>query len=395
MNICIYGDIVEDYSHNLLLKKILSKNHNLFYYKTRYYFKQKKKSAGLGLIVTLLNLIISIYWAFKHKDKNIDVYLVLFSGYYDIFGLFLKKKLLRKRYTIIFDPLISQYDTIMFNKPPSDLSIFHKINSRLLDNLSFKLADVVLIDTRANKGYLCKLLNINPQKVRINYLAANTEYFNPNNYIECDFRSQKLKIIWYGRPSKLHNLPVIIEAFKIVESKEKNIVFTLIAPIASINSILSDKQKAYISSSNSINFIQWYKEDNQEEISLKELAGIIAKEHIVLGCFGNTKKAECVIINKEYEAIAMRKALITRGGPKEFLRSRENCAMVPPDNPEALAGAIFKLCRDRDLLEKIANNGYMDYLLNCSEEVMLNNLESIINKEESMIESGKINNDTR
>lgn len=376
MNICIYGDIVEDYSHNLLMKKILSKNHNLFYYKTKYYFKHKSKST-LGMFIILLNLIVSIYWAYKHDDKNIDVQLVLFSGYYDIFGLFLKKIILRKRYIIVFEPLISQYDTIMFNKPPSRLSIFHKVNARLLDNLSFKLADIVLLDTKANKEYLCKLLNISSQKIRINYLAATTDFFNTNNYAKCDFQSEKLKMIWYGRPSKLHNLPVIIEAFKIVESNEKNIEFTLIAPITSINSILNEEQKTYIFSSNSINFIKWYEGDDQQEISLKELAGIIAKNHIVLGCFGNTKKAECVIINKEYEAIAMQKALITRVGPKEFLKSGYNCIMVPSDNPEALADAILKLYKDRNLLEKIAKNGYKDFILYCSEKVMLNNLKNI------------------
>jgi glycosyltransferase involved in cell wall biosynthesis len=359
------------------MKRILSKNHSTFRYKTKYYFKKREKSL-LGPIVILLNIIASIYWALKHDDKNIEIYLVLFSGYHDIFGLFLKKKLFRKNYIIVFEPLVSQYDTVMFNKPPSHLRILHNLNSRLLDSLSFKLADIVLIDTNANKEYLCELLDINPRKVRINYLAANADYFNPNKYSECDFLSKKLKIIWYGRPSKLHNLSVIVEAFKIVESKGKNIEFTLIAPIASINTILSEKQKAYLFSSNCINFIEWFNGDYQEEISLKELSGIIAKNHVVLGCFGSTKKSECVIINKEYEALAMQKALITRTASKEFLKSGINCIMVPPDNPEALAEAILKLYKNRDLLEKIATKGYNGYLLNCSEEVMLDNLESIL-----------------
>ncbi len=74
----------------------------------------------------------------------------------------------------------------------------------------------------------------------------------------------------------------------------------------------------------------------------------------------------------------MQKALITRTASKEFLKSGINCIMVPPDNPEALAEAILKLYKNRDLLEKIATKGYNGYLLNCSEEVMLDNLESIL-----------------
>ena len=59
------------------------------------------------------------------------------------------------------------------------------------------------------------------------------------------------------------------------------------------------------------------------------------------------------------EAMALGCAVVTTdcGGVNAFARAGENCLMVPPMDPSALAGAIVRLARDADLRERLSAAG--------------------------------------
>lgn len=49
-------------------------------------------------------------------------------------------------------------------------------------------------------------------------------------------------------------------------------------------------------------------------------------------------------------------------GPRQFCRDNEDCLMVPKDDPDALAAAINKMLRDKDLQKRLVDTGYQRYL---------------------------------
>jgi glycosyltransferase involved in cell wall biosynthesis len=81
---------------------------------------------------------------------------------------------------------------------------------------------------------------------------------------------------------------------------------------------------------------------------------------LCLGIFGNNSKANIVIPNKAYEALAVRKPLITRDSKaiKELFVDGVHCVFCKPNDPEDLASKIMLLYKDKELRDKVAENGY-------------------------------------
>lgn len=96
------------------------------------------------------------------------------------------------------------------------------------------------------------------------------------------------------------------------------------------------------------------------KVPQQELPDRIRKADICLGIFGDTDKAARVIPNKVYEAIAMRKAVISADTPaiRELFTDRENILLCKRADPRSLADAILELCHNADLRHRIAEGGY-------------------------------------
>ena len=81
---------------------------------------------------------------------------------------------------------------------------------------------------------------------------------------------------------------------------------------------------------------------------------------ICLGIFGDTAKTLRVIPNKVYEAIAMKKPVITADTPaiKELFSDKQNIVLCETACPRDLAVKILELKNNQELRDKIAENGY-------------------------------------
>jgi len=100
-----------------------------------------------------------------------------------------------------------------------------------------------------------------------------------------------------------------------------------------------------------------------------------------LGNFGDTPLAPLVISNKVYEALAMRKPVITSDMPanREFFREGE-AVLIPLVNPEALANAILMLKNNPVIREQIAQKGHERFLESASTKVLGQELNKIIHE---------------
>ena len=104
----------------------------------------------------------------------------------------------------------------------------------------------------------------------------------------------------------------------------------------------------------------------------------IAKSDIVMGLFGNTPKTPLVIPNKVYEALAMRKPVITADTPAiRELFDDNDMFLVPAADPKELARAVLELKNNQDLMTKLAENGYNKFLKFASPYILGGQLKDI------------------
>jgi glycosyltransferase involved in cell wall biosynthesis len=91
-----------------------------------------------------------------------------------------------------------------------------------------------------------------------------------------------------------------------------------------------------------------------------ELPALMASAHVCLGIFGTSGKAQRVIPNKVFDALAAARAVVTADTPaaREVLTDGENARLCPPGDPEALAEALATLERQPDVRERIAHRGH-------------------------------------
>ena len=94
--------------------------------------------------------------------------------------------------------------------------------------------------------------------------------------------------------------------------------------------------------------------------------------NVGLGLFGNTLNTRLLIPHKVYEAMAMRKALITSDTPaaRELLVDRENAILCKAADPQSFADTIRLLKNDGSLRDNIAGNGYETFNNECSPRII-------------------------
>src|SRR5207248_4522783 len=75
-----------------------------------------------------------------------------------------------------------------------------------------------------------------------------------------------------------------------------------------------------------------------------------------LGIFGTSGKAQRVIPNKVFQALACGVPVVTADTPaaRELLVDEESALLVPPGDPESLAAAVRRLSGDAELAGRIA-----------------------------------------
>jgi glycosyltransferase involved in cell wall biosynthesis len=171
-------------------------------------------------------------------------------------------------------------------------------------------------------------------------------------------RDEKEFIVhFHGDYQRLHGLEYIIEAAAILPEVKFQI-------IGNSKTLKLCRKKADKIGVNNITLIP--------SVSYEKLAEYMGKASICLGIFGDTQKANMVIPHKAYEALAMAKPLITADTPaaRELLINGENAILCKPANSVDLADAIRKLKDSLDLLERIAEGGYVLFKERCSLRVI-------------------------
>lgn len=272
---------------------------------------------------------------------------IIFVGFLGQFLVPLVKLFTKK--VVVFDALISIYQTLAFDRraiPPSGL--LARL-ARFADRFSCQLADKVFLDTQQHIDYFVAQFRLDKNKFSRIFVGSEDSVMHPRQRSD----SSDFIVHFHGEFQSLHGTEHIMEAARLLP----DIKFQLIGKGSALKKCV-EMAKHY--NLNNVTFIP--------PIPYEQLPEYMAKASVCLGIFGETQKAQLVIPHKVYEALAMAKPLITADTPaaRELLTHKMNAFLCEAANPRRLAEAILELKGNPSLCSQIAENGYKLFQEKCS-----------------------------
>ena len=283
------------------------------------------------------------YWRLFKKHQSIrndyDVMVVGYPGQtMAVFAKFLSKK------KVVLDALCSLYEAEVISRNSVRRFSLRGMKIWLIDFFAYLFADIIFVETEAQKQFFVKKFFVNPNKIAVVYTGADDSLFYPDPSIK---KRYKFTAVFRGRFLPEAGVDVIIKATKILENNGVNFLI--------IGSGLLDKE---ISS-----LISAIKPKNlsveSRHLSFDEMRNLILSCHINLGQFSNHERLERTIPHKAFESLALGLPYITARskGISEILKDGMNCLMVNPDDPKDLAEKILYIKNNPNLAQKMANEG--------------------------------------
>lgn len=309
-------------------------------------FQTKSHSILLRSVLTFLIAL--------RKLKTRD-YFAIVCGFYGHLLTILLKNYSDK--PIIFDAFISTFDTLCNDRGLCTNDCVIGRVSKWIDHYSCASADIVLVDTIAQKKYFSEKLNVTSSKVYVVYASCNEDIFFPRQQLEEDY------VLFYSSFLPLHGVSTILQAARYLE--RENIKFRLIGPIKKLKGVPDIPSNVEL----------------LDSVKLQELPTHIAKSKICLGGhFGKSEKAKRVISSKTFECMAMAKAVIVgyNEANSELFTHGEDSWFCEMDNPIELAKAIRYLFYNDQVRLHISLNARRTFLQKVSYPMISKQLHTAI-----------------
>jgi len=239
---------------------------------------------------------------------------------------------------LIFDPLISVWDKVIFERKKFRATDKRARNILKAEQELFSRADLVIADTEPHARFFVDALAAPAAKTHVIPVGAEEGVFN---YQPSGPPGDPPEIFFYGSFISLQGTETIINAaIQVPEAR-----WTLLGT-GPLRRFCEEQSQGH----SHIRF--------EAPIPYQKLSERIGAADILLGIFGSSPKAGRVIPNKVYQSLACGRPLITRQSPAYpvLLEKDPACGItfIPPANPAALASAVRALLAEPTLL---ANSG--------------------------------------
>jgi glycosyltransferase involved in cell wall biosynthesis len=280
-----------------------------------------------------------------------DALLVGYPGHFDLPAA---RRAARGR-PIIFNPLVSLVDTLVADRGRFRPGSLAARALETVDRRAFRTADVVVADTAADARFFAGLAGLG--EVPVCFVGAEDRLFKPG-WAPPD----RFVALFVGKLIPLHGVETILAAAR--EAPE--IDFRLVGS-GQLESLLAARPS-------NVEHVPW--------IEYERLPAEIRRAGCSLGIFGASGKAQRVIPNKAFQAIACAAPLITADTPaaRELLVDGESALLIPPGDATALAQAVRRLAADSELSRRIAAGGRGAYEREASEAVLGGRWRAIIER---------------
>jgi glycosyltransferase involved in cell wall biosynthesis len=229
-----------------------------------------------------------------------------------------------------------------------------RIVARLVDRLAFRLADLVVVDTRAHLRRFTARYGLNPSKAVVVPVGAEDPRQLPAPSVAMEDRGPRpLRVLYFGGFIPLHGVPFIVEAARRLPP-DGSIQVDLVGDGQDADAAEAELARAQLPH---VRLVRGW----TSERSLIETH--IANADVCLGIFAATPKALDVVPAKVYLALACHKAVLTADTPavrEELLTHSPGGPPVltcPPGDGQGLADALLRLRDDRVLCAHLGATG--------------------------------------
>jgi glycosyltransferase involved in cell wall biosynthesis len=253
---------------------------------------------------------------------------------------------------LLIDPLISAFDKQVFERKKFPE---HSTQAdRLLkeERGLFQGADIVLADTSEHARFFIETLGIARARVHVVYVGAEEALFTPAP--DPHPPNNPLEVLFYGSFIPLQGPQVIVDAARLYQGPPVSWVLLGSGPL------LADCKKTAEGLPNVL-FEDW--------LPYTDLPDRIRRADILLGVFGSTPKAQRVIPNKVFQALACGKPVVTCSAPAypAQLRTTEaGVTFIAADRPNELAAAVGRLAIEPARLQQLGHAARAIYEQNFS-----------------------------
>jgi glycosyltransferase involved in cell wall biosynthesis len=310
--------------------------------------------AGAG---TLLRLGAAELRLLRRPRASFDVVLVGYPGHLDLAAA---RRAAGER-PVVFNPLVSLADTFVADRgrfrpgSPAGRAL------QAIDRRAFRSADVVVADTEAHACHLAQLAGVPTERMAVCFVGAEERLFRPGWAPEEPFRC-----LFVGKLIPLQGVETIVDAARAAPELPFRIVGS-----GQLEPLLADRPR-------NVEWISW--------VDYKRLPGELHRAGCALGIFGTSEKAQRVIPNKAFQALACGTPLVTADTPaaRELLVDRGSALLVPPGDPQALAAAVRRLAGDTALAQKLSEGGRATFERNASEDVLGPRWRSVLERAQAL-----------
>ena len=248
---------------------------------------------------------------------------------------------------VIFNPLVSLADTFVADRGRFRPGSAAARALARVDRHALRSADVVVADTRANADHLAELGGLARERVEVAFVGAEERIFGPGWS-----PAEPFTVLFVGKLIPLHGLETMLAAARAIPE----LPFRLVGS-GQLESLVRERPS-------NVDWVPW--------VEYERLPGELHRAGCALGIFGTSAKAQRVIPNKAFQALACGTPLVTADTPaaRELLVDGESALLVPPGDPAALASALRRLAGDPAWAQHLSAGGRAAYEANASEEVL-------------------------
>ena len=266
-----------------------------------------------------------LIWCYLKAPKH-DVVLLPYMGHLDVLLLWPFVKLRGAK--LVWDAFLSLYNTIVEDRR---LLSAHNPLGKIIwfwEWMACRVADCIIMDTRAHADYFKQNFNINQSKIVVAFVGAEPEAFPVLNEVKVN--NTNPVVLFYGQFIPLHGIETIIKAAQLARNEPIDwVIIGRGQEETAIRAMLDADPLPRLK------WIPW--------VSYVELSNWLSHASVCLGIFGNTDKAGRVIPNKVFQILMSGKPLITRDSPAILELAEPGQSgiwLIPPANPIALIEAV-------------------------------------------------------
>lgn len=221
---------------------------------------------------------------------------------------------------------------------------------RLLEELACRLPDLLILDTAEYVQWFAEAYDLDPARFRLVPTGADDRVFHP---VQVEGRDDDLfRVLYYGTFIPNHGVESIVEAARILRD-ETDIHFELVGEGPTKAGTVALAQEYALTN---VTFTGWI---DEQSLSLR-----VAEADICLGAFGTTPQSMMTVQNKIYEALAMRKCVVTGRSltVSKALTHGKHAWLCDRESGESLAQAILTLRQSPGLCRALAEQGHRLYM---------------------------------